>query len=148
MRVATWGYPGGYDGLAPILSVGYLAGTQDFKDPSGTTVQRWVVNAAFNDGNSGGPVISLESGDVLGVVSSKLAPVPADIAVILDLLSKETVGLIYEKTEPDGSKVKYSEGHLIGQALQYLRQQIQLVICYSVSSDDIAKFLEAGNILP
>src|SRR5271157_4531496 len=28
-QVTTWGFPGGYDGLLPILSVGYFAGVQD-----------------------------------------------------------------------------------------------------------------------
>lgn len=148
MQVATWGYPGGYGGLAPLLSVGYLAGTQDFKYPSGTVVQRWVVNAAFNGGNSGGPVLSLENGSIVGVVSSKLAPVPDGIATILDLLSKQTSGLIYEGTKPDGTKVTYTEGQLIGEVLQYLRGQVQLVIGYAVSPDDIAKFLKTRNIAP
>ncbi|MGE5306720.1 MAG: S1 family peptidase [Alphaproteobacteria bacterium] len=116
MQVATWGYPGGYDGLAPLLSVGYVAGIQDFRDASGVTVQRWVVNAAFNGGNSGGPVLSLESGGIVGVVSSKLAPVPARIATILGLLEKQKFGFTYEGTKPDGSKVTYTEGQLIGES--------------------------------
>lgn len=148
MQVATWGYPGGYDGLAPLLSVGYLSGTQYFKTPTGSPIQRWVINAAFNGGNSGGPVLSLENGTIIGVVSSKLAPVPDDIAAIIDLLGKQTSGLIYEGTKPDGSKVTYTEGQLIGEVLQYLRRQVQLVIGYSVSPDDIAKFLRSRNIVP
>lgn len=148
MQVATWGYPGGYTGLAPLLSVGYLAGTQDFKDPANGTVHRWVVNASFNGGNSGGPVLSLENGSIIGVVSSKLAPVPNEIAQILELLSKQQSGFVYEGTNPDGSKVTFTEGQLIGEVLQYLRGQVQLVIGYAVSPDDIAKFLKARNIKP
>lgn len=148
MQVATWGYPGGYDGLAPLLSVGYLSGTQIFKTQSGSFVQRWVVNAAFNGGNSGGPVLSLENGTIIGVVSSKLAPLPNDIAAIIDLLGKQTSGLIYEGTKPDGSKVTYTEGQLIGEVLQYLRKQVQLVIGYSVSPADIEKFLRSRKIVP
>lgn len=148
MQVATWGYPGGYTGLAPLLSVGYLAGTQEFKDQSGTSVQRWVINAAFNGGNSGGPVLSLEDGTIVGVVSSKLAPVPQEIATILELLSKQQSGLTYEGTKADGSKVTFTEGQLIGEVLLYLRSQVQLVIGYAVSPDDIAKFLKTRNIKP
>lgn len=148
MQVATWGYPGGYDGLAPLLSVGYLAGTQEFKVDAGKTVRRWVVNAAFNGGNSGGPVLSLEDGSIVGVVSSKLAPVPQDIAGILELLSKQQSGFMYEGTKPDGTKVSYTEGQLIGAVLDYLRRQVQLVIGYAVAPDDIADFLRARNIKP
>ncbi|HEV2055588.1 MAG TPA: serine protease [Methylomirabilota bacterium] len=147
MQVATWGYPGGYSGLAPLLSVGYLAGTQEFKE-GGATIQRWVINAAFNGGNSGGPVLSLEDGSIVGVVSSKLAPVPKEIATILELLSKQQSGLTYEGTKADGSKVTFTEGQLIGEVLQYLRSQVQLVIGYAVSPEDIAKFLKARNIKP
>jgi S1-C subfamily serine protease len=147
MQVATWGYPGGYSGLAPLLSVGYIAGTQDFAE-GGTTVQRWVVNAAFNGGNSGGPVLSLEHGNILGVVSSKLAPMPTHIAQIIDVLSKQTSGFMYEGKTPDGKTVSFTEGQLIGEVLQYLRGQVQLVIGYSVSPEDIAKFLKARGITP
>ena len=71
-QVTTWGFPGGYDGLVPLLSVGYFSGVQDFRAKGGTTtVRRWVVNAAFNGGNSGGPLISVEAGRVIGVVSSE-----------------------------------------------------------------------------
>jgi S1-C subfamily serine protease len=148
MQVATWGYPGGYTGLTPLLSVGYLAGTQEFKDQLGTSVQRWVINAAFNGGNSGGPVISLENGTIVGVVSSKLAPVPQEITTILELLSKQQSGFTYTGTKADGSKVTYTEGQLIGEVLQYLRSQVQLVIGYAVSPADIAKFLKKRNIKP
>ena len=148
MQVATWGYPGGYSGLAPLLSVGYLAGTQEFKDGSNPAVLRWVVNAAFNGGNSGGPVLSLENGSIIGVVDSKLTPVPQEIAQILEVLQKQQYGLQYNGTKADGTAVTYSEGQLIGEVLQYLRGQVQLVIGYSIAPDDIAKFLKARKLNP
>ena len=61
-QVSTWGYPGGYFGLFPMLSVGYLAGIDAFQAKSGKIIKQWVVNAAFNGGNSGGPLIHIESG--------------------------------------------------------------------------------------
>lgn len=148
MHVATWGFPGGYDGLTPLLSVGYLAGTQDFPNPPGPAIKRWVINAAFNGGNSGGPVISLEDGTIVGVVSSKLAPLPQNIESILDALSKQQSGFTYEGTKPDGTKVTFTEGQLIGEVLQYLRLQVQLVIGYSVSLDDIYAYLKTNKIEP
>jgi S1-C subfamily serine protease len=148
MQVATWGYPGGYSGLAPLLSVGYLAGTQEFKEGNNPAVLRWVVNAAFNGGNSGGPVLSLEDGSIIGVVSSKLAPIPQEIAQILEVLQKQQYGLQYNGTKSDGTAVTYSEGQLIGEVLQYLRGQVQLVIGYSIAPEDISKFLKARKIDP
>ena len=61
-QVTTWGYPGGYDGLPPLLSVGYFAGIQDFNVGTTQTIRRWVINAAFNGGNSGGPLRQWKTG--------------------------------------------------------------------------------------
>ena len=46
--VTTWGYPAGYSGAAPLLSVGYLAGEDRVKTAIGLSPPRWVVNAAIN----------------------------------------------------------------------------------------------------
>ena len=75
-RVSTWGYPAGYGSPMPLLSVGYLAGVSQVKSEFGLSPPQWIVNGAFNSGNSGGPVISIEDGLVIGVVSRKLAPPP------------------------------------------------------------------------
>jgi S1-C subfamily serine protease len=74
-QVSTWGFPAGYFGLTPMLSVGYLAGINAFQVRPGTIVRQWIVNAAFNGGNSGGPLVHVETGEVFGIVSSKLAPI-------------------------------------------------------------------------
>jgi S1-C subfamily serine protease len=34
-QVSTWGFPGGYSGLSPMLSVGYLSGVQANTTPGG-----------------------------------------------------------------------------------------------------------------
>ncbi|MGZ5484176.1 MAG: S1 family peptidase [Pyrinomonadaceae bacterium] len=148
MQVATWGYPGGYSGLEPLLSVGYLAGTQDFRMSSGQIVRRWVVNAAFNGGNSGGPVLSLENGTIIGVVSSKLSPLPKELQTILDVLKNQKFGMQYQGSRPDGTNFAYSEAQLVAEVLDYLRTQVQLVIGYSVSLDDIVLFLKSRNVDP
>lgn len=147
-QVSTWGYPGGYDGLLPLLSVGYFSGTQIFAGPTGKTVQRWVINAAFNGGNSGGPVLSVEDGLVIGIVSSKLAPLPKSINQILTALGSSRSILQYEATNADGTKTSLSEGQIVAEVLNYLRSQVQLVIGYSVSELDIKDFLNANGITP
>jgi S1-C subfamily serine protease len=65
--VSTWGYPLLYNGVSPLLSVGYVSGYR--KDMSnGSTVKHIVVNGAFNHGNSGGPLLVAHSNEVIGVV--------------------------------------------------------------------------------
>lgn len=146
--VITWGYPGGYTGADPLLSAGYFSGTQEFRTPSGSVIRRWVVNAAFNGGNSGGPLISVEGGTVIGVVSSKLAPLPPHIGSILEHLARQQFGFTYEATMPDGRKIKVTEGQLIGEVLMYLRSQVQLVIGYAATTSDLRAFLKAHGAEP
>ncbi len=86
-QVTTWGFPGGYDGTAPLLCVGYLAGAQNVSG-----IPNFVVNAAFNSGNSGGPLLD-PNGDVMGVVVSKLAPLPKKIEDNLRHLASPSVDL-------------------------------------------------------
>ena len=45
--LSTWGYPAGYSGSIPLLTVGYLAGSENVNG-----VQRYIVNAAFNSGKA------------------------------------------------------------------------------------------------
>src|SRR5207302_9437290 len=64
LRVSTWGFPGSYSGSTPLLTVGYIAGTE-FRpvepDPLKLTnddflaTRRLVINATFNGGQSGSP---------------------------------------------------------------------------------------------
>jgi S1-C subfamily serine protease len=146
--VITWGYPGGYGGANPLLSAGYFSGFQDFETPTGAVVRRWVVNAAFNGGNSGGPLISVEDAAVIGVVSSKLAPIPPHIGGILQALQHQQSGLTYEAMTPDGRKITFTEGQLIAEVLLFLRSQVQLVIGYAVTTSDLHAFLKTNGIEP
>jgi S1-C subfamily serine protease len=147
-QVSTWGVPGGYYGLSPMLSVGYLAGIDATRFPSGKIVRQWVVNAAFNGGNSGGPLIHIETGTVFGVVSSKLAPISRETAQILELLEKQNSGLTYTGKTADGNTVTFTEGQLIGMVLNELRRQVQLVIGKAVLREDLTAFLQAHKIEP
>lgn len=147
-HVTTWGFPSGYNGLVPLLSVGYLSGVDDVKTDSGKLMKRWVINAAFNSGNSGGPLINVEDGTVIGVVSSKLAPIPAYIKRALEVLKKQTSGLSYTKTKTDGTTERVSEGQVIADVLQYLRNQTQLVIGHTVLLADIKEYLKKNGVEP
>jgi S1-C subfamily serine protease len=147
-QVSTWGFPGGYTGLSPILSVGHLSGKDAYQIRPGTTVSKWIVNAAFNGGNSGGPLIQIETGEVFGVVSSKLAPISRESASILSALEQQNNGFQYTAKTPDGKQVSYSEGQLVGHVLNELRRQVQLVIGQAVLLEDLKNFLIAKKIDP
>jgi S1-C subfamily serine protease len=147
-QVSTWGYPTGYSGLAPLLSSGYLSGIDNIPGPSGKKVTRLVVNAAFNSGNSGGPLVEIENKRVIGVVASKLAPLPDYIEKALNALKNAEYGLMFTKTKPDGSKEKISEAQVTEEILQYLRSQTQLVIGHAVLARDLRNFLKANGIDP
>jgi Trypsin-like peptidase domain len=147
-QVSTWGFPGGYNGLSPMLSVGYLAGIDAYKVPSGNIIRKWVVNAAFNGGNSGGPLIHIETGAVFGVVSSKLAPISPDAAAILQILEKQKFGMQYSGKKEDGTDITFSEAQLVGMVLNELRRQVQLVIGQAVLREDLVTFLKNNRIDP
>jgi S1-C subfamily serine protease len=147
-QVSTWGYPAGYNGFAPLLSSGYLSGTDILLSPSGKPVTYMVVNAAFNSGNSGGPLVKIDNNQVIGVVASKLAPLPDYIEKCLNALKKNNSGMMYTKTNSDGSKEEISEAQVTEMILQYLRSQTQLVIGYAVQAQYLRTFLKAHNVEP
>jgi hypothetical protein len=143
LRVSTWGFPYGYSGDVPLLSVGYLAGVQQFQ-----TNTMWVVNGAFNSGNSGGPVISLQDGSVIGVVNSKLGPIPDYLKEPLDALAKDSSGILYKSKRPDGTVKEMTEAQITAEVLDHLRRQVQLVVGYAVQVKDLRQFLKDNGIEP
>lgn len=148
LQVSTWGYPAGYTGGSPLLMSGYLSGVDRQKTTEGKIIPRWVVNAAFNNGNSGGPLIDIEKGTVIGVVSSKLAPIPPEIESALEALKNQKSGFSYSAKKPDGTELPFSEAQVVEMVLQYLRSQTQLVIGYAVMLNDLQTFLKEQHIDP
>ena len=147
-QICMWGYPTGYTSGTPLLSVGYFAGVDSVKMPSGKIAKRWVVNAAVNLGNSGGPLVCVESGKVMGVVSSKLAPMPEYIESALAALKQNKTITVFKRIKPDGSAERLSTGQVVEEVLQYLRSQTQLVIGHTVVLGDLRGFLKANGIDP
>ncbi len=144
-QVSTWGFPAGYNGKQPMLSVGYLSGMDLVKSPSGKLVGRFVVNAAFNAGNSGGPLIDIESGSVIGIVASKLAPIPPRIESALKALKNDKTICAFSVTKADGTTETISNSQVLELVLQYLRSQTQLVVGHAVLTGDIKTFLNNHN---
>lgn len=148
-QVTTWGFPGGYTGRQPLLSTGHLSGIQGFRRRSGKgLIKQWVVNAAFNSGNSGGPLIHIETGMIIGVVSSKLAPISEGSDRILKMLLDQKSGLVYTTKLPSGEEVSVSEASLIGRVLDELRGQVQLVVGYAATAEDLRAFLSSNGVEP
>lgn len=141
-QVSTWGFRAGYFGKLPMLSVGYLSGKDVIRSPSGKLVGRFVVNAAFNAGNSGGPLIDIESGLVLGIVAGKLAPIPPHIESALKALKNDRSVSAFSVTKSDGTTETVSNSQVLEQVLQYLRSQTQLVVGHAVLTGDIKTFLK------
>src|SRR5260370_28516576 len=56
-----------YNGIQPLLSVGYIAGFRSVTN-AGKTSKHLIVNGAFNQGNSGGPLMMAQNNRVGGVV--------------------------------------------------------------------------------
>jgi S1-C subfamily serine protease len=145
-QVAIWGFPLGYNGGAPLLTVGFVAGIDSIEIGHGRRSNRLIVNAAFNAGNSGGPIIDVEDGAVIGVVSSKLAPVPAEIEGALKALQENPSGMIYTGHKADGTEANFSEAQIVAGVLTYLRSQTQLVIGQAVTADDVHQFLKQKQL--
>jgi len=141
--LSTWGYPSGYSGLIPLLTVGYLSGVEQI---NGNT--RYVVNAAFNSGNSGGPLLHVETGTVIGVVASKLAPLPPHIQSLLQGLAQQQSGFQWTFTHPNGTQQSFSEAQIIAEVLQFLRSQTQLIVGHAVIIDDLRSFLLSHGLAP
>ena len=140
--VSTWGFPGGYSGFNPMLTVGYLSGVEAING-----VDRYVVNAAFNSGNSGGPVLHLESGNVIGVVASKLTPLPPQIQQMLQALAQQQNGMQWT-VSVNGQTKNVSEAQIVAEILQFLRGQTQLVVGHAVILDDLKAFLSSQGLTP
>jgi hypothetical protein len=147
-QVSTWGFPEGYSSFAPLLSSGYIAGIDQVPINKDKRVRRMVINAAFNSGNSGGPLLEIETRTVIGVVVSKLAPLPSEIESALAALKKDKTIMAFEKTYPDGTKEQKSEAQLLEEVIQYLRSQTQLVIGHAVMTSDLKGFLKSNKIEP
>ena len=147
--VSTWGYPAGYTGADPLLITGHYSGKAPTKTYDDTIpVTRLIVNAAINSGNSGGPLINVSDGKVIGVVVSKMAPLPKHIADYLELLEVDDQGEKVVTRRPDGTRGEMTQGQVIAEVLEYLRKQTQLVIGHAVILGDLRSFLKENDIEP
>jgi S1-C subfamily serine protease len=138
-RVKTWGFPLSYEGLAPILSMGYVAGYIPRK-AGDRVVKHLVINGAFNPGNSGGPLISEGNNKVVGVVVTKWTLFSPDIETAI-------YGLNHTPSSGGSNVVDQRTGrHLSNEevaamALQDFYEVAQVMIGEAISASELRAFL-------
>ena len=93
-------------------------------------------------------MINVSDGKVIGVVVSKMAPLPPYIAEYLELLEVNEEGGKVVTRKPDGSRGEMTQGQIIAEVLEYLRKQTQMVIGHAVILGDLRSFLRGNGIDP
>jgi len=140
--VSTWGYPFGYNGISPLLSVGYVSGYRD-DTSSGKTVKHIVVNGAFNHGNSGGPLLISHNNEVIGVVVLTFHFYPPEVKQIIDALSTQESGMYMGTlTRPDGSREPLSEARVTAIVLNEFYEKTQVDIGEAIASSELAAMIK------
>lgn len=143
--VSTWGFPLGYDGPAPLLSVGFLAGFKDYSISSGV-MKHLVVNGAFNPGNSGGPLSLSNNNEVIGIVVSKHVPLTQFHRNALEVLAQNQSGVAFTATDATGNSRTFVESQIVAELLRYFHGLTQVMIGEAISVDTLKDFLNDNKI--
>jgi len=140
--VTTWGFPLIYDGPAPLLSVGYVAGYND-AHIGAAVVKHIVVNGAFNPGNSGGPLLVAADNKVVGVVVWKMRLLPEWVQTLITGFGNAGAQLccVATQTLPDGTKKGITSGEASSMILQQFYDTVQVMIGEATSASELRAFL-------
>jgi S1-C subfamily serine protease len=139
--VTTWGFPLVYNGPAPLLSVGYVAGYESVQVRN-KTVKHIVVNGAFNPGNSGGPLLLSGNDTVVGIVVWKMRLLPAWIQTFINQLSNSGVQTaVSVVTLPDGTQSYMSREKFTAAMFQEFYNTVQVMIGEATSVSELKEFL-------
>jgi hypothetical protein len=139
--VTTWGFPLIYNGPAPLLSVGYVAG-YDSARVGNKTVKHIAVNGAFNPGNSGGSLLLSGTDTVVGIVVWKMRLLPAWIQTFINHLSNTGIQTeVSEITLTDGTKSYLSREKLTAAMFQEFYNTVQVMIGEATSVAELKEFL-------
>lgn len=145
-EVTTWGFPLIYNGPAPILSVGYVAGFNavQVKTKSGErTVKHIVVNGAFNPGNSGGPVFLSGENKVVGIVVWRQRILSQMVPGVIDYLKHPGafLGGGLKITFSDGTTRPVSNEEGVALVLEEFYNTVQIMIGEAISVSELTDFL-------
>ena len=141
-EVHTWGFPLFYNGPAPLLSVGYLSGFR-YEQNIG---RRLVINGAFNQGNSGGPLFKAGTDEIIGVVVAKWAPFTPFQTSALEALKNNKYGMQYEAQDDQGNKTTFGESQLVADLLLQHRALVQVMIGEAIPATVLEEFLKKNSI--
>ncbi len=144
--VSTWGFPLGYNGPAPLLSVGFLSGFNEHQNNSGS-IKHLVVNGAFNPGNSGGPLFVSGDDKPIGIVVSKHVPLTPFQNQALQVLASQKSGFTFTATNTtDGTQRTFTEAQLVADLLNRLRSLTQVMIGEAISVKELEDLLNEHSI--
>lgn len=140
--VRTWGHPLGYNGPAPLLSVGYLSGFRAYQSQQNPAVKHLVVNAAFNSGNSGGPLFAGTDNQVVGVVVSKALPLFTPfVQSAISAFANNKSGVVFTGTDGSGKPISMVESQLVAEVVASLRDMAQVMIGEAIAVEELRSFL-------
>jgi len=143
--VSTWGFPLGYNGPAPLLSVGYLAGFRAYNNSN--NIKHLVVNGAFNPGNSGGPLFASNDNKVIGIVVSKHAPISQFHLSAIKALANNKSGVVFTTTDQNGNTHSFVESQIVADLLEYFRGLTQVMIGEAISVEELKEYLKENVAL-
>lgn len=148
VQVYTWGYPLGYNGPAPLLTVGHVSGFMEHRSAANPTmvVKHLVINGAFNPGNSGGPLFVAGKNELVGVVVSKHAPMTPFVQSAIAALAKNRSGLVFSGRDEGGREREFSESQVVAEVLDHFRKLTQVVIGEAVAGSELLAFLSQRGI--
>lgn len=133
-RVAFMGYPFGLNNLT--CHIGYISSIYEKND-----VRIFQIDGSVNGGNSGGPLISLESGHVIGLIArSQTGLIEEQFKNLLHALRSNQEVLSKAKTSMSIGGFDPVQGFIASQAAmeiiaQNLRRSANVGIGYAFSSD-------------
>lgn len=140
--VTTWGFPLIYNGPAPLLSVGYVSGYYA-ATADGRNVRHVVVNAAFNPGNSGGPVFVSGEDKVIGIVIWKKIAFSKNVEEAIRGFRGGAPIIMgrFSRTRPDGTSVQISDEEVIADVLEEFYTKVQVHIGEAVAVSELRSFI-------
>jgi S1-C subfamily serine protease len=144
-QVSTWGYPFYYNGISPLLSVGYISGYR-VVSTNGKDVKHLVINGAFNHGNSGGALLESQQTDVIGIVVATYHFYPPEVKQIIDGLSSYQSGfMIGSLRQADGSQKPVSEAQITAMVLNEFYEKTQVMIGEAIAVSELTKLIKDNS---
>lgn len=139
--VNTWGYPLGYNGPSPLLSVGYLAGFNEVKKID-KSIKHLVVNGAFNSGNSGGALFRASDNKIIGIVVSKHAPISEFHQHAIEVLAENKTGVTFSASNDKGETRSFAESQIVAELLTHMRSLTQVMIGEAISVNELIEMID------